>query len=217
MSSCGRQARPAPAAGPRRKRGKTRDRSRRAGRCRARAGADLSRPRRPRLPRAGRRVQGHRAAARPTTLAFARWSTRWPRRAATLDGDVVVDKVVGHRGPRLHPGRAGRARARRRASCRSARRASCPATTLQRVVRARVRRGDPGDPRRTPSRPATASWSSTTCSPPAARSRRRRTLDRARRSAGRGGRRADRAGLPAGRDRLGRAALTSLAHASDRP
>ena len=104
--------------------------------------------RRPGLPRAGGRVQGHHAAARRPRGASARSSRRWPRPGATRRARSVVDKVVGMEargfilaapvalalGRRLRAGPQGRQAAAR---------------DVRRDLRAGVRRGDPGDaPRR---------------------------------------------------------------------
>ena len=64
-----------------------------------------------------------------TTRPSPRWSRRSPTPAATPTGRSSVDKVVGMEARGFILGRAGGARAGRRASCRCASPASCPGET----------------------------------------------------------------------------------------
>ena len=116
----------------------------RSGRMDAGSGvADGAHPRHPRLPEAGRRVQGHHAAAadadafRVAIDAIADHCDR--RRAST--------SCVGHRGPRLHLRRRRSPTGSAPASCPCASRASCRGTSVS-ELRARVRHRRARDPRR---------------------------------------------------------------------
>ena len=164
--------------------------------------------RRTRLPRAGRRLQGHHAAARrPRRLhrggrRAGRGRPRRVRRDRRRQGRR-------HGGARLHPRRARGARPRHRVRPGPQGRQAA-ARDARGLLRPGVRRGDPrAAPRRASRRGSGCCWS-TTSWPPEAPSRRPASWSSLRRDSRRR-RRADGAGLPrpAGR-RIGDLPLHTL-------
>ena len=140
------------------------------------------RRRRPGLPRAGR--------ALPRPDAGVRRRRRLPARGRRAGRAVAVDpRAAASPGDRRAATRASTSSSAWRpaascwpprsrwtpasASCRCARRASCRASAIAADYDAGVRHGDAGAAHRLASGPGSGCWSSTTCSPPAARSRRR--------------------------------------------
>ena len=168
-----------------------------AGRRRRARGARAAGRRRPGLPRAGDRLQGHHAAARRPRRASPRSSTRWPPPAATSPAATVSST-------RSSAWRRAGSSSPPRSRWRSAsgfvpgpQGGQAAARDARRLLRAGVRRGDARDAPATASRRGSGCWSSTTCSPPAAPSRATRELVERCGGDGRRGRRADGAGLPA--------------------